>query len=101
MKKQVPLVCALSWVMRFISSEKKRGKKRVKGRKKKLGNLILQTPRQTLATWVKLGQLLCIPDKVETSVSGENKHELYVAPVYWWQIKPPASVDARRSGSDK
>ncbi len=57
------------------------GKKRAKDRKKKLGDLILQMARQTLVTWAKEGQLLCIPDKVETSASGENKHELYVAPV--------------------
>lgn len=66
-----------------------------------MGDLILQTARQTLVTWAKEGQLLCIPDEVETSVSGENKHELYVAPVYCWQIKPPASGDARTSGFDE
>lgn len=49
-----------------------------------------------MVTWAK--QLLCIPDEVETSTSGENKHELYVAPVFDWQIKPPASGDARTSG---
>ena len=64
-----------------------------------MGDLILQTARQTSVTWAKEGQLLCIPSEVETSASGENKHELYVAPVYRWQIKPPASGDARTSGS--
>lgn len=54
----------------------------------------LLTARQTLITWVKEGQLLCIPDKVETSVSGENKHELSSA----WQIKPPDGGDAKTSG---
>jgi len=54
-----------------------------------------------LVTWAKEGQLLCIPDKVETSVSGENKHELNVAPVYCLQIKPPAAGDARTSGFDE
>lgn len=76
-------------VARFLSlDQENRGKKRA--RKKKLGDLILQTARQTLVTWAKEGQLLCIPDEVETSASGENKHELYVAPVYYWQTKPPA-----------
>lgn len=59
----------------------------------------MQTARQTLVTWAK--QLLCIPDEVETSTSAENKHELYVAPVFDWQIKPPASGDARTSGFEE
>lgn len=59
-----------------------RGEKKIKRRKKKkLGDLILQTARQTLVTWAKEGQLPRIPDEVETSASGENKRELYVAPV--------------------
>lgn len=103
MEKQRALVCPLSSVCCrvFFSRERKRGGKKVKDRKKKMGDLILQTARQTLVTWAKEGQLLCIPDEVETSVSGENKHELYVAPVYCWQIKPPASGDARTSGFDE
>lgn len=68
------------------------------GEKKKFGDLILQIARQTWATEAKEGQLLCIPDEVATSASGENKHELYAAQVYRWQIKPPASRDARTSG---
>lgn len=71
--------------------KKSTGKKEApkeKGKKKgNLGDLILQTARQTLVTCAKEGQLLCIPDEVETSASGENKHELYVSPVYCWQIK--------------
>lgn len=89
-------------VVRLLSlGRENRGKKRAKDRKKKLGDLILQTARQTLVTWAKERQLLCIPDEVETSVSGENKHELYVAPVYCWQIKPPVSGDAKTSGFDE
>ena len=65
--------------------KKRRGEKKKRepktGKKKKLGGLILQTARQTLVTWAKEGQLPCIPDEVETSASGENKRELYVAPV--------------------
>lgn len=42
---------------------------------------ILQPARQTLVTLAKDGQLLCIPDEVRTSVSGENKRGVDVAPV--------------------
>lgn len=105
MKKQRAPVCPLSLacckVSFFLLREKIEEEKRAKEGKKKLGDLILQTARQTLVTWAKEGQLLCIPDEVETSVSGEIKHELYVAPVYCWQIKPPASGDARTSGLDE
>lgn len=89
--------------MRFLSLERENrgGKKGAKDRKKKPGDLILQKARQTLVTWAKEGQLLCIPNEVETSASGENKHELYVALVHCWQIKPPASGDARTSGLDE
>lgn len=38
--------------------------------------------RQTLATWAKLGQLLCIPDKVMTLVSGKNERGLNSVSVY-------------------
>lgn len=99
-KKQKAPVC-LKALVRFLSSEggKKEGKRpKDKKKEKKLGDLILQTARQTLVAWAKEGQLLCIPDKVETSASGENKHELYVAPVCCWQIKPPACGDASTSG---
>lgn len=98
-------VLCLGPVVRVFSfrERKYRGKKRAEDRKKKkkLGDLILQTARQTLVTWAKEGQLLCIPGEVETSASGEHKHELYVAPVYCWLIKPPASGDARTSGFDE
>lgn len=43
-----------------------------KTEKRKLGDLILQTGRQTSVTPAKEEQLLCIPDGVETSTSGEE-----------------------------
>lgn len=80
MKMQRALVCALSWV---CCREKREGRKRepkTEKKKKKLGDLILQTARQTSVTWAKEGQLLCIPDEVETSASGENKNMNCVLP---------------------
>lgn len=63
----------------------------------KLRALIFQIGRQTLVTLAKEGQLLCIPDKAETSASGENKHGVCVAPVCCWLMKPAAEEKAKMS----
>lgn len=105
LKKQVALVCPLYWACcsaGFLSLESEnKGKKRAKDRKKKLGDLILRTARQTSVTLAKEGQLLCIPDEVQTSASGENKRGVNVAPVYCRQMKPAAEGEARTSGFDE
>lgn len=48
-------------------------------RKREKYNPVLQIARQTVGTWVKRGQLLNIPDEVETTIRAANKNELYVA----------------------